>query len=231
MPRAPRFPPVPPLAPRRGNAISRAFGRFLLTALGWRIAGEWPNLGKCVLIAAPHTSTADIVIGVAGKVALGLEIRWLGKHTVHKGPLGWLLRHVGAIPVDRTAPHGIVGELVREFRERPALYLGLAPEGTRRRVTRWKTGFYHVALGGRVPIVTIAIDYPHRTLWIGSPLVPTGDLRADLLALRARFRSDMALRPERYADPALPDDAPWSGGGQRAVTRPACQGSGRDGAG
>ncbi len=197
----PRFPVVPPLAPTRGNACSRAFGRLLVRALGWRIEGDLPNRPKLVLIAAPHTSTADIIVGVACKVALGVRISWLGKHTVHKGALGWLLRYLGAIPVDRTAPHGVVGELIRRFETQPALWLGLAPEGTRRRVTRWRTGFYRVALGAGVPIATVALDYRDRTARVSPPLDPTGDYAADVRALSSRFSSAMAFRPERYADP------------------------------
>lgn len=207
MARRTSFPVVPPLAPTRGNALSRAFGRVVVYALGWRIEGNLPNTPKCVMIAAPHTSTLDIIVGVACKVALGLQIGWLGKHTVHKPPLSWLLRYVGAIAVDRSAPNGVVGELVREFRARPAMYLGLAPEGTRRRVTRWKTGFYQVALRAGVPIVTVALDYRDRTLRLGPPFVPTGDYGADLLALRSRFGPAMAFRPERYADPEAPAEA------------------------
>jgi 1-acyl-sn-glycerol-3-phosphate acyltransferase len=204
MVRRARFPVVPPLAPTRGNALSRAFGRLVVCALGWGIEGDLPNTPKCVMIAAPHTSTLDIVVGVACKVALGLQIGWLGKHTVHKPPLSWVLRYLGAIAVDRSAHNGVVGELVREFRARPAMYLGLAPEGTRRRVTRWKTGFYQVALGAGVPIVTVALDYRDRTLRLGPPFIPTGDYGADLLVLRRRFSPAMAFRPERYADPEAP---------------------------
>lgn len=214
----PRLPVLPPLVPRRGNALSRAFGRAVFLGLGWRISGTLPNCPKCILVAAPHTSTADIVVAVAAKVALGLDINWLGKHTVHKGPLGWLLRYLGCLPVDRTAPHGVVGGLVERFRSSPSLYLGLAPEGTRRRVTTWKSGFHRVALLAGVPIVTLALDYSHKTLWVGPPFTATGDYAADLAVLRQRFHAGMAYRPGRYADPEAatshlaPDENPSAAG-------------------
>ena len=225
MSRPSRFPVAPPLAPKRGHAVSRGFGRLVLRALGWRIAGELPNCAKCVVIAAPHTSTADIVVGVACKMAVGLRASWLGKHTVHKPPLSWLLTYLGGIAVDRSAPHGVVGELTRQFRERPALWLGVAPEGTRRRVTRWKTGFYRVALSAGVPIVTLALDYRDRVARLGPPFTPTGDYAADLLVLRGRFCKEMAFRPERYADPELPPAEARAPGAQ-ALQGPGLPGRG-----
>jgi 1-acyl-sn-glycerol-3-phosphate acyltransferase len=198
---AARLPDLPPLVPRRGNAFTRAFGKAVFLAMGWRIDGNLPNCRKCVLVVAPHTSTADIIVGLAAKVALGLRANWLGKHTVHKGPLRWLLRFMGGVPVDRTAPHGVVGEVVRRFRSEPAFYLGLAPEGTRRRVTRWKSGFHRAALLAGVPIVTVALDYSTHTIHVADPFTPTDDFAADLAVLRRRFHQGMAYRPERYADP------------------------------
>jgi 1-acyl-sn-glycerol-3-phosphate acyltransferase len=203
----PRLPVLPPLVPRRGNVVSRAFGTLVFFGLGWRIEGNMPDVAKCVLVAAPHTSTADIVVALAAKVALGLDIRWLGKHTVHKGPLGWFLRYLGAVPVDRSAPHGVVGELVERFRAQPSLYLGLAPEGTRRRVTTWKSGFHRVAFLADVPIVPLALDYRTRTIRVGAPFRATEDFAADLAVLRQRFTGAMAFRPERYEDPVAPESA------------------------
>ena len=207
VPTTPRLPILPPRVPRRGHALSRAFGRLVFLGLGWRVEGNMPDLAKCVLIAAPHTSTADIVIGVAAKLALGLDIAWLGKHTVHRGPLKRLLRNLGAVPVDRSAPHGVVGELVAQFRSRPRFYLGLAPEGTRRRVSTWKSGFHRIAVHAEVPIVTLALDYPARTIRVGAPFNPTDNFSADLAVLRQHFTPEMAFRPERYESPQ-PIDRP-----------------------
>jgi 1-acyl-sn-glycerol-3-phosphate acyltransferase len=226
---APRLPVLPPLVPRRGNPVSRAFGRAVFFALGWRVDGNLPNCAKCVMIAAPHTSTADIVVAMAAKVALGIHINWLGKHTVHRPPLGWLLKYMGAVPVDRTAPHGVVGQIVEKFRSEPAFFLGLAPEGTRRRTTTWKSGFHRAAHLAGVPIVTLALDYSTRTLWVGPPFTATNDFAADLAVLRQRFNSAMACRPERYADPEVPMDAhamniPCTGDLRRIDPRPSPDG-------
>ena len=193
--------PVPgPLVPRRGNALTRAWGRLVFRALGWRFGGEVPACPKCVLIAAPHTSTADIFVAMATKVSLGLDIRWFAKHTIFWPPLGWLVRFVGGFPIDRTAAHGVVGQVVEMFRTHERLWIGIAPEGTRRPVAQWKLGFHRIACTAGVPIVTIALDYSTRTVFVSPPYQPTGDVEADLAVLRSRFRAPMARHRDRYVE-------------------------------
>jgi 1-acyl-sn-glycerol-3-phosphate acyltransferase len=155
--------------------------------LRWRIEGEIPDLAKMVIIAAPHTTNWDFVVGIAAKLALGLEVLWLGKDTLFRFPLGVLMRRLGGLPVDRTASHGVVDAIVREFETRDPRIIGLAPEGTRKRVTRWRTGFYHIARGAGVPIVTVALNWDARALQLGAPFTTTGDVDADLRELRRRL--------------------------------------------
>lgn len=140
-----------------------------------------------VIIAAPHTTNWDFVVGIAGKLALGLRILWLGKDSLFRFPLGAIMRCLGGLPVDRTSSHDVVGTIVREFEARESLILALAPEGTRGRVERWRTGFYHIARGARVPIVTVALNWQTRALQLGAPFTTTGDVDADLQELRRRL--------------------------------------------
>ena len=137
------------------------------------------------------------------------------------------MRYLGAMPVDRTAPHGVVGELVARFRQPARLYLGLAPEGTRRRVSTWKSGFHRIALLADVPIVTLALDYPARTIRVGAPFRATADFAADLAVLRQRFDEPMAFRPERYESPEAPVSADVEPMrlGTRRLTGPASGGT------
>lgn len=164
--------------------------------MGWRVEGDIPNLPKLVLIAAPHTSNWDFVVGIAAKLALGLRVLWLGKDTLFRFPLGFLMRGLGGVPVDRSAPNAVVETIVSEFAAREQLLVALAPEGTRRRVARWRTGFYHIARGAGVPIVTVAIDWRVRALRIGAPFQTTGEPERDFEALRNRF-ADVAGRSSR----------------------------------
>ena len=183
--------------PRAGGAVSGALGRGVLSLAGWRIEGEVPDRPHLVVCVAPHTSNWDFVIGYAAKLALGVRAHWLGKHTLFRGPLGPILRAMGGIAVDRGAAHGVVAQAVAWFRREPQLLLGVAPEGTRRRVDRWKTGFYHIAREASVPIWPVALDWGARVVRLGAPLMPTGDEAADIESLHAFFRPVRGRIPER----------------------------------
>jgi 1-acyl-sn-glycerol-3-phosphate acyltransferase len=162
----------------------------------WRIVGEIPNTPKLVIIVTPHTSNWDFVVGVAAKLALGLRVLFLGKNTLFRFPLGVLMRALGGTPVDRSAPHDVVNQVVAEFSRRDRLILGLAPEGTRRRVERWRTGFYHIAHGAGVPIVPVALDWDARVIRIEAPFTTTGNLDADVLELQRRVSGVRGKRPK-----------------------------------
>lgn len=176
-----------PTVPRTGGALSRGVGRAVLRASGWRLVGSFPDLPKFVIIVAPHTSNWDFPVGLAAKMALRLKVTFLAKNSLFTFPLGILMRGVGGMPVDRSASHDLVTGIVSEFRTRDQLVLVVAPEGTRRKVERWKTGFYHIARGAAVPIVPVALDWGNRTVRIGKPFHTTGNADADIAALRAWY--------------------------------------------
>lgn len=186
-------------APRRGNRFTRAFGSLVLRAIGFHVEGVVPEVPKAVVVAAPHTANRDIIVALAAKVSLGVHVHWMGKHTVFWPPLGWLLRWLGGVPIDRRGAHGTVNEAVALFGERDQLFLGMSPEGTRGRVERWKTGFHHIATGAGVPIIPMALDYGARAVRIYPPRPVTADVAADVAALRALYSPGMAKYPERFA--------------------------------
>jgi len=169
--------------PRRGNSISALAGRSYLRVRGWGFEGAIPDVSKAVVIVAPHTSNWDFFVGVAAMFALGLRVVFLGKHTLFTWPLGPVMRWLGGVPVNRWEARGVVDETVEMFAARDQMILGLAPEGTRGSVERWKTGFYYVALESGVPIVPVAFDYRRRVIRFGEGFDPTGDLEDDLLIL------------------------------------------------
>jgi len=176
--------------------VTRAIGRGLLALLGWRIRGNVPNRRKLVIIVAPHTSNWDFVVGVAAKLALGLRVLFLGKQTLFRFPLGPLMRALGGMPVDRVQSQDVVRRVAAEFATRDRLVLALAPEGTRARVERWRTGFYHIAREASVPIVTVALNWGERTVDIGDLFQPTGQLEDDVAELQHRFEGVRGLRPK-----------------------------------
>jgi 1-acyl-sn-glycerol-3-phosphate acyltransferase len=173
--------------PRRGSWLSRQLAVGVLRAAGWRFEGGLPNVSKAVAIVAPHTSNWDFVIGLLGLFAVGVRVSWFGKHTLFKAPFKGLLRWLGGIPIDRRSSSGAVEQMVTRFHDSDALLVGLSPEGTRKPVARWHTGFWHIAAGAGCPIVPIAFDWGSRMIRFGEPLQPTGDLDADLAALQRFF--------------------------------------------
>lgn len=181
------LPVLGPEIPRTGGPISQAVGRWALRLLGFRIEGTIPNLPKFVLIVAPHTTAWDFPVGMAAKLALALDAMWFGKDTLFRFPFGAILRAVGGMPVDRSASNDVVQQVAAEFANRKRLVLALAPEGTRKRVERWRTGFYHIAHAASVPIVPVAFDWQARAVRILAPFVTTGAVDVDIAALRQLF--------------------------------------------
>jgi 1-acyl-sn-glycerol-3-phosphate acyltransferase len=185
-------------APRRGRAWLQAVGRIALRLCRWRISGTVPREPRFVVIVAPHTSNWDFIVGVFAMFALDLEIHWFGKDTLFRWPLGPVLRRLGGQPVRRDTPEGVVAEVSAAVRETPQFILALAPEGTRRRVDHWRTGFYRIAESAEVPIVPVWLDWSRREIGIGQPVHPTGDLVGQVSALRALYHPGMARHPDGF---------------------------------
>jgi 1-acyl-sn-glycerol-3-phosphate acyltransferase len=171
----------------------------LLALFGWRLDVHMPDEPKLVVLAAPHTSNWDGLLAMFTIVALQIRLALFIKHTAFDGILGRPLRKFGAIPIDRRAPGGVIGQTVEAFRSEGQLLIGLAPEGTRKRVERWKRGFYLIANEARVPIVCCYIDYARKVIGTGLVLQPTGDYGRDLQAIQAFYRTVTPKRPERFA--------------------------------
>lgn len=183
-----RIPVMPPNAPRNGGPAGRWLGRNLLRLGGWTIEGDWPDLPRIVVIVAPHSSAWDAYWGLAAKLAMGVDITFIGKAELFRGPLGWLLRKLGGHPVDRSAPGGIVDQTAAEIRDAERMWFVLAPEGTRRRVERWKPGFWRIARQAGVPVFCAAFDYPGRRIVLDQLFEPGDDYEADMAHIRALYR-------------------------------------------
>lgn len=186
----PLLPPIPSHMPQlpAQRRFSRWLGRSVLRLGGWRVTGTLPDIPKLVLIAAPHSSNWDGIWGMAAKMALGFDVRVLGKDALFWWPLSIVLRQLGVIPLDRSRPQGVVDQAVELIRSSPKMWFALAPEGTRKPVEKWKSGFLKIAHGAGVPVLMAYFHYPQRTIGIGPLFHTTGDLEADMAAVRAWYR-------------------------------------------
>ena len=197
-----RDPHVPALGPnvqRAHSRLSSALGRFGMGLTGWRFEGEVPDLRKMVLIVAPHTSNWDFPVGLQAKLALRLGGTFIGKHTLFRWPFGIFMRWLGGIPVNRTAASGFVSEVGAALREADQMTVVIAPEGTRRRLEQWKSGFYRIAHEAGVPILPVGFDYSRRVIFFAPLFHTTGDYEKDLKQLRGHYRADMGRKPGNYS--------------------------------
>ena len=173
--------PLPPRAPRvEDNPFARWLGRTILRLGGWRMEGEFPDLPRLVLIGAPHSSNWDGLWGLAAKLALGLDLRILGKHQLFWWPLSLLLDRLGVIAVNRDAAQGVTEQAAAMIRAGDRYWFGLAPEGTRKPVPRFKYGFWKIAKGAGVPVLPAYFDYPRKVIGIGPPFELGDDMDADI---------------------------------------------------
>lgn len=160
--------------------------------------GDPPRPRKAVCLAVPHTDNMDGALLVLLAQSVGMKISWMIKDTWGKPPVGWLVHGLGGVTIDRSKPNGVVGQMIEAFAHRDDLYLVIPPEGTRKRVEHWKSGFYHIALGASVPVVPGFLDYRNKQGWFGEPIALTGNVRADMDALREVYAgvATMARHPE-----------------------------------
>lgn len=176
----------------------RSISRFILfRLLGWNIKGNFPlDLKKYVIIVAPHTHWFDFIMGLLIRSATDLKANYIGKASLFKGPFGFIFRATGGAPVDRSKRTDRVGAIVELFDSKEAFVLSLSPEGTRKKVAQWKTGFYYIAKGADVPIVRVILDFEHKQIHILPPFYTTEHKDADFKALRRPYRGIKGKVPE-----------------------------------
>lgn len=180
-----RFPEDKDQLPKRGNWLGRVISRTVYRLAGWRVTGELPNQSKIVVVAGPHTSNWDGVLAVFTLFALDLKASFFVKDDIFVVPFKRALHWVGAFPVNRRNPRGLLGQVHEQFESQDRMWLCITPEGTRSKVNEWKTGFYRIAVEVGVPILPLRVDFVDRTLQLGELFEPTGDMDADVEILRA----------------------------------------------
>jgi len=193
--------------------------RTLLRLLGWKIEGEKPLHHKYVLIAAPHTSNWDFPLMILFAWAFGIRISWMGKKSLLWPPLGWIMRALGGIPIQRKTSNNMVDSMIDAFEELSELVLVVPTEGTRARVEHWKSGFYHIARGAQVPIVPSYLDYGQMRGGFGPALPMSGDVKRDMQLLRGFYAPMKGKFPELFGPVRLrEEDAPEAGAKRAAAS-------------
>lgn len=155
--------------------------------LGWQLTGQFPQIDKCVVIVAPHTSNLDFFLGLLIRRVLNEEFNFVAKKSLFRWPWGFYFRWVGGMPIDRSKSNNFVEACAQLIADSKKIHLTLAPEGTRKKVAAWKTGFYYIAKAAEVPIVMVAFDYGKKEIKISRPYFTTNDKDADFKGYKAFF--------------------------------------------
>jgi 1-acyl-sn-glycerol-3-phosphate acyltransferase len=160
--------------------------------LGWKIVGTLDaNVKKSVLMVMPHTSNFDFFIGLFSRGIIGLEMNFVGKKELFIFPLGYYFKAIGGAPLDRSGGKNLVDSIVDVFNSREVFRLAIAPEGTRKKVTELRTGFYYIALKANVPIIPIAFDYAKKEVRIAPTYNVTGNYQKDMQEILPHFKNAM----------------------------------------
>jgi 1-acyl-sn-glycerol-3-phosphate acyltransferase len=183
----------------RCNVMARWIGKLLCALTGWRLVGELHPISKAVLIAAPHTSNWDIVYALMAAWSRGVSFHWLVKADHIQGRFGWLMSALNAVPVDRSGPQGLVGDVVKRFAESERMLLMVPAAGTRSKRPYWKSGFYWMAKEAGVPISLGFLDYATKRASLGPLLWPSDDLSADMDTIRAHYQGIQGKHPDKVS--------------------------------
>ncbi len=168
----------------------------ILKIIGWKAIGRPVENARFVLIGAPHTSNWDFPLMLLVVLKLRLKVYWMGKHSLFPFPVGWFMKWLGGIPVDRSRAHNLVDQTVRQYQENPEMIVLVPPEGTRSKVKEWKTGFYRIAVNAQVPVLMGYVDAATKEAGLADFFHPTGDIDVDMPAIRAFYADKVGINPE-----------------------------------
>lgn len=178
--------------------MKKILSKFIFWLMGWEVIGNFEYPRKCLIIAAPHTSNWDFLIGRCYGYISGIKPKYLIKSELFLPVLGTLFRWNGGIPVYRNSKNNVVDQVVDMYNDKDEFILGIAPEGTRKRVDKWKTGFYHIANNANVPILLLAMDFKNKKVGIINQIKPTGNFENDMLFIEKQFINITGKVPENY---------------------------------
>ncbi|WP_129593765.1 1-acyl-sn-glycerol-3-phosphate acyltransferase [Seramator thermalis] len=173
--------------------------KIILKTLGWKITNIIPDIPKCVLAIAPHTSNWDFLIAKLAYTSLGRNAHFLIKKEWFFFPFNLFFKSIGGIPVDRSKKQSMTDIMAEEFGKRDRFQIAITPEGTRKRVTEWKRGFYYIADKAQVPIVLIGLDYKNKIISFLDVFTPTSHVEEDMLTIQSRYKGLSGKNPDNFS--------------------------------
>lgn len=174
-----------------------AISQAILWLFGWKIEGSYPHhIPKKILVVMPHTSNWDFPLGILVRSAVRADIQFIGKDSLFKPPHGFIFRWLGGVPVDRSRSNNFVDNMIRTYNNRENFTTVIAPEGTRKKVDRLKTGFYHIAIGAGIPMILTRFDFERKVVSFSEPFYPSGNMEKDFKFIYDHFRGIKGKIPE-----------------------------------
>lgn len=192
------IPALGPSVPRTWGKLARFVGRLLLKVCNWRIEGEICNAPKFMLVMAPHTSWWDFTNNLGVMLATGIEVSWFIANKYTRWPLGTLIRYIGGVPVERSSRQDLVSQMVDHINGKDQFVLAIFPEGTRKKVTKWKTGFWYIATQSKLSVQVVSVDYKKRATIFGPVLDLSDDIDADIEKIQSFFQQATARYPAQF---------------------------------
>lgn len=178
------------------NTCLRAISHVALKLSGWRVIGDLPPKHRYVLIGAPHTSNWDFLMLLLAVFVKRIDVHWMGKDALFPKPFVWFVKWMGGISIDRSRANNTVEQMIGHYQVHDELIVVIPPEGTRSRVTQWKTGFYHIAHGANVPVVLGYIDASIKTIGFGEHFVTTGNVDQDMAEIRSFYAGKQGINAD-----------------------------------
>jgi 1-acyl-sn-glycerol-3-phosphate acyltransferase len=164
---------------------------IFLRLMGWKIEGDFPSLNKFVLAVVPHTRNTDFIIGVLTRAVVDKKISYVGKKELFNPLTGWFFRALGGTPINRNSTENKVSSIAKIFKEKEVFRMASAPEGTRKKVDKWKTGFYYIAMEAEVPILLVNFNYALKQVGFLKLFYPTGNIEKDFKEMESYFNEAM----------------------------------------
>ena len=164
---------------------------IFLRLMGWKIEGDFPSLNKFVLAVVPHTRNTDFIIGILTRAVVDQKISYVGKKELFNPLTGWFFRALGGTPINRNSTENKVSSIAKIFKEKEVFRMAIAPEGTRKKVDKWKTGFYYIAMEAEVPILLVNFNYALKQVGFLKLFYPTGNIEKDFKEMESYFNEAM----------------------------------------